>query len=179
MLAEHRRGGGEERAPRPAEQLDGRAIPPLRLATFTGTPVELHRDTVRRIVIYVYPGSAYSPDGGSASRAGDAAQHRAFDRHRDELEVRGLTAVGLSSESQRAQRTSVFENRICHELWNDSDLQLAQALGLPTFEHDGVSCYRRLTIVAWGGRIEKAFFPVESAQRSASQVIGWLKATGR
>ncbi len=33
--------------------------------------------------------------------------------------------------------------------------------------------------IAFAGRIVKAFFPVESPQRSSAQVIWWLKATGR
>ncbi|HTU79243.1 MAG TPA: hypothetical protein VMF09_10840 [Solirubrobacteraceae bacterium] len=161
-----------------ANTLVGRAIPALRLTAFTGAHRELRRDTDPAAVIYCYPGTVSSPDGGSDSGVGDAAQHQAFDRHRDELNLFALRAIGLSSESEHAQRATAFENRIGHELWSDPDMLLARALGLPTFAQAGVSGYRRLTVVVFAGKIAKAFFPVESPQRTAAQVISWLKATG-
>ncbi len=87
--------------------------------------------------------------------------------------------MGLSSEPASAQYASVCANRVCHELWSDPDLTLAHALGLPTSTDDGVERYQRLTLVVAGGRIETVFFPVEAPQRSAAQVIWWLKVSGR
>ncbi len=167
------------RAARLTDALAGCPIPALALRTFKGTPVALARDTEAGTVIYLHPAASCSPDGGAQSTVEDAAQHRAFDRHRDDLAAYGFRAVGLSSASQRAQVASVVKDRICHELWSDQKLLLAAALGLPTFDHEGASWYRRLTIIARAGRIEKAFFPVESPSRSALQVIWWLRATGR
>jgi peroxiredoxin len=63
-------------------------------------------------------------------------------------------------------------------LLSDPELQLARELELPTFELDAARWYQRLTLVASGGRIEKAFFPVSSAAGSVGQVIAWLSVQG-
>ncbi len=149
------------------------------LTTFTGVRVTLPRDAYTPLVIYLYPGSGGSSVGATAGAIADAVQHRAFDRVRDELSARCVKAVGLSSDSASAQYTSVCANRVCHELWSDPELALARALGLPTFTDSGAERYQRLTLVVSSGRIERAFFPVEAPQRSAAQVICWLKASGR
>jgi len=183
-----------ERRARLADALVGRAIPSLRLTAFSGAPVTLPRDADVPLVIYLYPGAGGAPGGLSphgldwaapsaqavAGRMADAAQHRAFDSHREQLRERFVVkVVGLSSEPKAVQHASVCADRLCHELWSDPELLLADALGLPTFTDEGARRYRRLTLVVSGGRIEKAFFPVESPQRSAAQVIGWLTAMGR
>jgi peroxiredoxin len=164
-----------------ANSLVGRTIPPgLRLTSFVGETVEPRRDTAPAVVVYFYPGTAYSPDGGSDTTSADVAQHRAFDRHHDDFVAHSLRAIGVSSASERALRTSVFENRLGHhDLWSDPKLELAQALELPTFELAGEGGYRRLTMIVLGGSITKVFFPIESPERSAAQAIWWLKATGR
>jgi peroxiredoxin len=166
-------GRAREHARRAAGGLVGRAIPALNLMTSAGTPFELSCEMDEAAVLYVFPGAA-----SSDCVAADGAQHRAFDRHREDLRERSLKVFGLSSESERSQRLRVLEHRVCHTLVSDPQLQLGRALELPTFTDEGTTCYRRLTIVAVDGRIVKAFFPVESPQRSASQVLCWLTATG-
>ena len=59
-------------------------------------------------------------------------------------------------------------------LLSDPGLLLAQALGLPTFEAAGTTFYRRLTLVARRGRIEKVLHPVFPPDRNAADVIAWL-----
>ena len=49
-------------------------------------------------------------------------------------------------------------------------------MGLPTFEAGGMRLYRRLTLVARRGTIEKVFYPVFPPDRNASEVLAWLAA---
>ena len=48
--------------------------------------------------------------------------------------------------------------------------------GLPTFEVEGRTLYRRLTFVAAQGRIVKVFYPVFPPDRDAGEVLAWLGA---
>jgi peroxiredoxin len=57
-------------------------------------------------------------------------------------------------------------------------MTLPEALELPTFEADGTRWYERLTLVVGSGRVQKAFFPVASAARSAAQVLAWMQIQG-
>lgn len=161
-----------------AGALAGRALPRLALEMSTGEVVWLQGECDLGRVIYLFPGGPWSPDGGSGSGLGDVAQHRAFERHREDLLAYCLTAVGVSSQPARVLEASRVEHRVGHELWSDPGLSLADAVGLPTFIWAGVRWYRRLVMVVRGGRVEKAFFPVASPQRSGAQVLWWLKLTG-
>ncbi|HTU80365.1 MAG TPA: hypothetical protein VMF09_16565 [Solirubrobacteraceae bacterium] len=116
----------------------------MRLATFKGTPVMLPGDAGTGVVIYFFPGDQCSADA-------DGAQHRAFDRRRQDLEAYSVSAVGVSSENPRAQFLRVGENRIFHELWSDPDLLLGKALGVPTFAYQGRELYGRAMVVVLGG----------------------------
>jgi peroxiredoxin len=160
--------------------LVGRALPALTLTSAAGTPVSLARDTDPAVVIYAFPGGEESPSEGAAGGRADAAQHRAFDERAPDLRARSLRVLGLSSEPLSDLRRRVLEHRIGHELLSDPEFELARALALPT-THDeaGGERYERLMLVAFAGRIAKAFYPVESPRRSASQVVCWSTATER
>jgi peroxiredoxin len=127
------------------------------------------------VVIYMYPGSGSSPDGGEDSPMLDAAQHRAYGAHEPDMSALRLSVVGVSSLFSDAQRESAEASRVTHKLLSDPHLLLARELGLPTFSHGGATWYRRLTMVVRHGRIDKVFYPVRSPARNAAQVVAWAK----
>ena len=57
---------------------------------------------------------------------------------------------------------------------SDERLVLADLLGLPTFEIAGLTLYKRLALIARGGVIAKAFYPVFPPDRNAADVLAWL-----
>jgi peroxiredoxin len=63
----------------------------------------------------------------------------------------------------------------CSARARDADLIFAEALGLPTFEVDGMVLLKRLTLVIDEGWIEKVFYPVFPPDRSAEEVVEWLE----
>lgn len=89
----------------------------------------------------------------------------------------GAAVYGLSAQPLAEQQAFARREAMPYPLLNDSDLVLAGRLGLPTFEAGGMRLYRRLTLVARGGRIEKAFYPVSPPDTHAADVVGWLRAT--
>ncbi len=162
-----------------ADRLIGLSIPPVVLSGFRDARLDLGKfAAVCPLVIYMYPGSSSSPADGEQTPLLDAAQHRAFCTHQRDLEARGYSVLGISSQHKDAQKRSVLAGRLTQRLLSDPQLQLAQELTLPTFEHDGKSWYQRLTLVTREGRIEKAFSPVASAVRSAAQVVAWMRVQG-
>jgi peroxiredoxin len=164
---------------RVAERLAGVSIPSVVLESFQEDPLDLRELAQRRLlVVYVYPGSDSSPADGEQTPLMDAAQHRAFFEHRAALTARGYHALGISSQSVKAQLRSVLAGRLTQRLFSDPQLRLARALELPTFELEEASWYHRLTLIVKDARIEKAFFPVASAGRSAAQVITWMQVQG-
>jgi peroxiredoxin len=160
-----------------ADRLVGQRVPSVVLESFQGRPVHLESAAVR-MVLYFYPGLAGWREDGEDAALLDGVQHRAFRDHQPDFEARGYGAIGVSSQSRQLQGESALAHEVGHLLLSDPELLVAGALGLPTFEADGASWYERLTLVARSGRIEKVFFPVASAARSAAQVIAWMQVRG-
>ncbi len=163
-----------------AERLAGLPVPPVVLCGVKESHVDLRGLAAKSaVVFYLYAGSSSSPGDGEDTPLMDDAQHWGFRNHESDLEGRGYRVVGVSSQSKGALLRAEVAHGVKHMLLSDPELRLACKLQLPTFDIDGVGCYHRLTlVVARGGCIEKAFFPVASAGRSAAQVIAWMTIQG-
>jgi len=53
----------------------------------------------------------------------------------------------------------------------------APALKLPTFNVDGMTLIRRLTLILRDGVIEKVFYPVFPPDANAPEVVSWLRSS--
>lgn len=164
-----------------ADHLPGAQLPPLDLPASDGEAVRLDR-LATRSVVFVYPGI-----GGHLGRdarleewtalpgaRGCTAEACSF---RDELSgfaTAGATVFGLSGESVASQREHVERLHLPYRLLSDESLRLRDALALPTFEFDGHSYLRRLTLIVAGGRVEAALYPVFPPQEAAAQALAWL-----
>ena len=62
--------------------------------------------------------------------------------------------------------------------YSDEQLELARALELPTFEVEGVTLLKRLTLILRDGEIESVIYPVFPPDRSADQALERLSAAG-
>ncbi len=79
---------------------------------------------------------------------------------------------GLSSQSSSYQREAVDRLNLPFDLLSDSDLSLAELLGLPTFQIEGSRLYKRLTLVISNSSIEHVFYPIFRPNEHAQQVLG-------
>lgn len=158
-----------------SERLVGKRVPPASFDTYHGAPVTFG-ELGERLAIYFYPGSVCSPEDGYDSPARDAAQHRAFVYHREELAELGFTPVGVTSHPVEAQRSAAVDAGIVHPLLSDPELQLAGALGLRTFNVDAIDWYCRLSMLALRGRIVHAIYPIHRIGLSAWDLVSWLRS---
>lgn len=154
-------------------RLTGRPLPAIALPSTSGTYVDLVE--VGRAVLYFYPGNVCSPEGGYDSPALDEAQHRAFARHWPDFLSLNCMMLGVSSQSQDEQSVIVSALGVGQPLVCDSNLRLAQDLGLPTFTVDSAAWYCRLMLVINDGAIVRAFYPLISATRSPAQAVAWMR----
>jgi peroxiredoxin len=106
---------------------------------------------------------------------GCTPQSCSFRDHHAELRALGARVFGLSTQDTEYQREAATRLGLPFALLSDEDLVFAEALGLPTFEADGMVLLKRLTLVIDDGRISKVFYPVFPPDRSAQQVIEWLE----
>ena len=61
-------------------------------------------------------------------------------------------------------------------LLSDERLALTKAAGLPTFVFNGMTLIRRMSFVIDDGRVTQLFYPVFPPDRSAADVVDWLRA---
>jgi peroxiredoxin len=169
-----------------ADHLPGLEIPPgLSLPSTHGGDVDLAMaasgpDT---LVAYVYPRTGVpgepSPAGWDdiPGARGCTPQSCAFRDRLAEFGAAGASVLGISAQTPAEQAEFAGREHIPFPLLADPGLRLADALGLPTFEVEGMALYMRLTLVAREGRVVKAFYPVFPPDRNAAEVLAWLRAT--
>jgi peroxiredoxin len=159
----------------------GREVPDLALpATMSRAPglADLATDL---LVAYVYPmtGTPGRPlphgwDDIPGAR-GCTPQSCAYRDALADFERLGAAVVGISAQTAAEQAEFAAREHIPFPLLTDDGLLLREALGLPTFECEGRTFYRRLTFVAEQGRIVKVFYPVFPPDRDADEVLAWLR----
>jgi peroxiredoxin len=163
-----------------ASHLDGMTLPKILLPATNGTTVNL-AGIQGRVVIYIYPMTGRPgvplPDGwdGIPGARGCTLQSCAFRDHYSELKSLKTSVLGLSAQTTDYQTEARDRLHLPFELLSDSELRLKQALGLPTFKVAGMELYKRLTLIAENGRIQKVFYPVFPPDRNADDVLAWLR----
>ena len=165
-----------------ADHLPGLALPDVPLPATTGGTISLAELTRGLLVTYVYPrtGRPGVPliEGWNEipGARGCTPQSCAYRDSLAEFEELDAAVVGLSAQSATEQVEFAEREQIPFPLLSDPGLVLAERLGLPTFEAGGLKLYRRLTLVATAGTIDRAFYPVFPPDRDASEVLAWLAA---
>jgi peroxiredoxin len=165
------------------DHLAGLRLPSIALPSTRGRAVDL-AGLSGTAVIYVYPRTGRPdqevPTGWNEmpGARGCTPQSCAFRDHHDELKRAGAAQVfGLSTQDTAYQREAVERLHLPFELLSDERLAFARALKLPTFEVDGMTLIKRLTLIAREGVIAKVFYPVFPPDRNASDVLAWLGIT--
>jgi peroxiredoxin len=164
-----------------ADHLTGMTVPPLSLPEARGGTADLAELASGLLVAYVYPRTGVpgqplpeSWDDIPGAR-GCTPQSCAYRDALAEFEALGATVVGISAQTPEEQREFAAREHIPFPLLSDAELTLAVSpLRLPSFEVEGMTLYKRLTLVAEAGRIVKAFYPVFPPDRNAAEVLAWL-----
>jgi peroxiredoxin len=165
-----------------AKHLVGMRLPPLALAATDGVEIVLSR-LKARTVVYAYPRTGEPgkplPNGWDAipGARGCTPQSCDFRDHFAELRKAGVDHVfGLSTQHSDYQREAALRLHLPFAILSDADLKFTKALRLPTFEVEGMTLLKRLTLVIDDGGITHVFYPVFPPDKSAQEVVGWLQA---
>ncbi len=162
-----------------ADHLLGARLPSVPLASTAANLVNLSA-LDGRTVVYCYPMTGKPgkdlPQGWNEipGARGCTPQSCSFRDHYAELRNLGARVYGISTQDTDYQKEAAERLHLPFELLSDEDLEFATALGLPTFEVEGMVLLKRLTFMANGGLIEKVFYPVFPPNKNAEEVIEWL-----
>ena len=160
--------------------LIGMRVPSIALPSTSGGTVDVST-LPGRTVVFCYPRTG-RPDQPSAKgwneipgARGCTPQACGFRDHYAELKGFGITEVfGLSAQDTAYQREAVQRLALPFALLSDEKLEFARALKLPTFEVEGVTLIKRLTLIVHAGAIEHVFYPVFPPDANAPAIIHWL-----
>jgi peroxiredoxin len=164
-----------------ADGLVGREMPDLALPSTLSGELRLPEAAAGLLVAYVYPMTGTPgvplPEGWDdiPGARGCTPQNCAYRDVLADFRELGAELIGISAQTAAEQAEFAAREHIPYPLLGDDGLQLAEALGLPTFEVEGRTLYRRLTFVAVSTRIVKVFYPVFPPDRDAAQVLTWLR----
>ena len=164
-----------------ARHLPGMRLPAIALAATDGTQVDLSK-LAGRTVVYIYPRTGVPgqplPDGWDAipGARGCTPQSCSFRDHFAELKALGVSQVfGLSVQDGDYQREAVERLHLPFPVLSDQDLRLARAIDLPMFTVAGMTLNKRMVLVIDGGVITHVFYPVFPPDKSAAEVVEWLR----
>jgi peroxiredoxin len=164
------------------DHLPGMRLPPVALPSTSGESVDLS-SLLGKTVVYCYPRTGRPnenlPRGWDEipGARGCTPQSCAFRDYHSELRSLGARVFGLSTQDTGYQREAVERLHLPFELLGDESLTFAKALALPTFEVEGMTLLKRLTLVIHDGRIERVFYPVFPPGENAGEVVEWLSGT--
>ncbi len=160
--------------------LMGMRLPSLGLRSTAGSAVDLST-LPGWTIVYCYPRTGRpdqpSPTGWDAipGARGCTPQSCGFRDHYPEIRDLGIDAVfGLSTQDSEYQHEVAERLHLPFQLLSDQNLDFAKALGLPTFEVDGMTLIKRITLIVHDGLIEHVFYPVFPPDTHAPAVIHWL-----
>lgn len=164
-----------------ARHLNGMRLPSIPLVATDGSSVDLSK-LKGRTVVYIYPrtgrpGQAL-PTGWDAipGARGCTPQSCGFRDHFADLKALGVAQLyGLSTQDGAYQREAVERLHLPFAILSDEGLALARVLKLPTFAVDGMMLIKRMVWVIDDGVITHVFYPVFPPDRSADEVVDWLR----
>ena len=149
-----------------ARHLAGMRLPSVPLRATDGTTVDLAAQP-GLVVVYAYPRTGRpgvaNPAGWDAipGARGCSPQSCAFRDHFEELRALGVARVfGLSTQDTEYQREAAERLELPFPLLSDAQLAFAHALRLPTFEVEGMTLLKRITLIIRDGVIEDVLYPV-------------------
>ncbi len=166
-----------------SDHLPGMRLPSVSLMSTAGDLVDLSALT-GTTVVYCYPRTGRPDEELPAGwddipgARGCTPQSCAFRDHHAELEELGARVFGLSTQDSAYQREAAERLHLPFGLLSDEKLEFARALNLPTFEADGMTLIKRLTMIIEEGEIRHVFYPVFPPGRNAEEVVGWLSERG-
>jgi peroxiredoxin len=166
-----------------ATHLTGMPIPPISLLATNDTSVVLS-ELKGRVVVFGYPRTG---EPGKVSLVDDwdmipgargcTPQACAFRDLFAELKAAGAKHVfGLSTQSNAYQTEMAARLHLPFPVLSDENLELVQALDLPTMEVADLTMIKRIAVIIDDARVTHVFYPVFPPDRNAGDVLAWLKA---
>jgi peroxiredoxin (alkyl hydroperoxide reductase subunit C) len=165
-----------------ARHLFGSCVPRIPLRSTDGDRIDLG-SMPGTVVVFAYPrtGLPNQPPLGAdwdliPGVRGCTPQACSFRDSWTELQGFATRVFGLSTQDTEYQTELVTRLALPYPILSDTNLEFATALSLPTHVFPGHTLLRRLAWVQRDGVIHRVFYPVFRSDRSALDVLEWLRS---
>jgi peroxiredoxin len=165
-----------------ADHLPSAPVPSVGLAATDGRIVDLaERSRAGTVVVFAYPRTGRpgvaTPAGwddipGARGCTPEACSFRDLSA---DFAAAGAELYGLSTQDPEYQAEAAERLALTYPLLSDEHLAFASTLRLPTFEVEGATLLRRLTMVLREGRVERVLYPVFPPDRAAADALAALR----
>ena len=166
-----------------ADHLPGAPVPAVALVATGGGTVDLaERSRARTVVVFAYPRTGrpgVDPPAGwdeIPGARGCTPEACSFRDLAAEFTAAGAEVFGLSAQDPAYQAEAAARLGLPYSLLSDERLEFTAAMRLPTFEVDGTTLLRRLTMVLRDGRVDRVLYPVFPPDRAAADALAALRA---
>lgn len=165
-----------------AQHLQSIHFPVLELLSTNGTLFSIGEFQRGMHILFCYPMTGQPgtelPEGWDMipGARGCTPECLGFASTYKELLRLGFTLWGVSTQEQTYQQELVTRLSLPFEILSDADLLLANILTLPTFNVEGKTLLKRLTLIINDGIIIKVFYPVFPPDKHPLEVLTWAKS---
>lgn len=153
-------------------------MPRVVLRSSSGDDVDLHEESQhQRLVVFAYPRTSQPgtepPTGWDSipGARGCTPEACSFRDLSEEFAALNTKIYGLSVQDTEYQREVASRLHLPYALLSDEQLELMSALRLPTFDVDGTTLLRRVTLLLMGGFITSVLYPVFPPEDAAAQAL--------
>lgn len=168
------------------DHLKGSSFPSIQLPSTAGNSVD-PSGLSGLSVLFCYPRTGAPnetvPDewNNIPGARGCTPQACSFRDASDEFLQLGVSHIfGVSTQDTSYQQELKQRVHLPYQILSDEKLEMIKGLKLPTFEFQGMTLIKRLTLAVEDGKIVQVWYPVFPSDKNAGEVLQWLKTrTGR
>ena len=164
-----------------ANHLKNLNIPSISLPNQEGNYLRLDRSDTFRMIIYFFPMTG-RPDmplpqnwNKIPGANGCTLETCKFRDNYDDLVSLNAVPIGISSQTVKYNKEMTNRLVVPFDVLSDENLELKNALNLPTFSLKNKIYFKRLTLIIEKKIVKKVFYPIYPIDKHIDDLVKWLK----
>ena len=163
------------------DHLLGKMTPNILLPSTSGDSLDACTVDTKFVIMYFFPMMAVSekslPAGWNdvPGARGCTPQNISIHEHKDDLLKYGATPIGISTQLIEDLSKISSMRGFSQTIMSDNSLKFKEKLGIPTFQVENKTMYKRLTLILQESKIIKVFYPVFPPDKHIFEILEWLE----
>ena len=164
-----------------ADHLKNINIPSISLQNQEGNLLRLDRSDTFRIILYFFSMTGRPdmplPENWNTipGASGCTLQTCEFRDNYDDLVSLNAVPIGISSQTVNYNKEMTSRLVVPFDVLSDENLELKNALNIPTFSLKNKIYFKRLTLIIEKKIVKKVFYPIYPIEKHVDDIIAWLK----